>query len=328
MKILYAVQATGNGHISRAVSLMPTLEKLGQVDVFLSGSNAQLQVPLPVRFRSRGLSLHYAPNGGLHYGKIVRQFNPKTLFRDVQDLPVERYDVVLNDFECITAMACARKKVRSIGLGHQAAFQSDRTPRPKRRELMGEQLLRYYGKASQYLGFHFDRYDDFIHPPVIKPAVLAAQPKNKGHVTVYLPAYADLALYDQLRRIPRLRFEVFSRTTKTPYQAGNIHFFPVQYQAFTESMVSSCGVITSAGFETPAETIFLGKPLMVIPIKGQYEQACNAAAMAHFGVQVIHQINDSFASQIEEWLASARPRVQLLSPLSLSDFAHVLKSVF
>jgi hypothetical protein len=29
MKIFYAVQATGNGHISRAIQLMPYLEKLG-----------------------------------------------------------------------------------------------------------------------------------------------------------------------------------------------------------------------------------------------------------------------------------------------------------
>lgn len=328
MKILYAVQATGNGHISRAVSLMPMLEKLGQVDVFLSGSNAQLQVPLPVRFRSPGLSLHYAPNGGLHYGKMVRQIKPKAILRDVRDLPVERYDVVLNDFECITAMACARKKVRSIGLGHQAAFQSDNTPRPQRRALMGEQVLRYYGKASQYLGFHFDRYDDFIYPPVIKPAVIAAQPTNKGHITVYLPAYADLTLYEYLRHMNGRRFEVFSRTATSPYQAGNIHFFPVHDQAFTRSMITSCGVITSAGFETPAETIFLGKPLMVIPIKGQYEQACNAAAMERFGVKVLPQINDSFVREIEDWLACAKPAAQPISPLSLSDFEQVLKSVF
>ena len=34
MKIFYAVQATGNGHISRAVELLPYLQQYGQVDVF------------------------------------------------------------------------------------------------------------------------------------------------------------------------------------------------------------------------------------------------------------------------------------------------------
>ena len=42
MKIFYAIQGTGNGHISRAEQLYPYLQKHGEVDFFLSGSNAQL----------------------------------------------------------------------------------------------------------------------------------------------------------------------------------------------------------------------------------------------------------------------------------------------
>ncbi|MBK9680340.1 MAG: hypothetical protein IPO69_15970 [Saprospiraceae bacterium] len=54
MKILYAVQATGNGHISRAVQLTPHLQKLGQVDIFLSGQNCTLPVNLPIKYTSKG----------------------------------------------------------------------------------------------------------------------------------------------------------------------------------------------------------------------------------------------------------------------------------
>ena len=36
MKIFYAVQATGNGHISRAIEILPYLRKYGEVDIFLS----------------------------------------------------------------------------------------------------------------------------------------------------------------------------------------------------------------------------------------------------------------------------------------------------
>ena len=52
MKILYAVQATGNGHIARAIEILPYLKKYGEVDIFLSGSNSHLQVDLPVQFMS------------------------------------------------------------------------------------------------------------------------------------------------------------------------------------------------------------------------------------------------------------------------------------
>jgi spore coat polysaccharide biosynthesis predicted glycosyltransferase SpsG len=52
MKIFYAVQATGNGHISRAHQLLPYLREMGEVDIFLSGSNASLPYELPVKYRS------------------------------------------------------------------------------------------------------------------------------------------------------------------------------------------------------------------------------------------------------------------------------------
>ena len=54
---------------------------------------------------------------------------------------------------------------------------------------------------------------------------------------------------------------------------------PVNQRGFNDSMINAYGVITGAGFETPAEVLHLGKRLLVIPIKGQYEQLCNAAAL-------------------------------------------------
>ena len=53
-------------------------------------------------------------------------------------------------------------------------------------------------------------------------------------------------------------------------------------------------IITGAGFETPAEALYLGKKLMVIPIRGQYEQFCNAAALAKMGVPVLKTLDAGF----------------------------------
>src|SRR4030095_10990063 len=114
MKILYAVQATGNGHISRAMELVPYLNEYGETDIFLSGANSSLELNQPVKYRSKGLSLFYTCKGNLDYTKIVFALSPLRLRKEVRDLPVEKYDLVLNDFECITAMACAAKKIQSV----------------------------------------------------------------------------------------------------------------------------------------------------------------------------------------------------------------------
>ena len=72
MKIFYAIQATGNGHLSRATQLYPYLKKMGEVDFFVSGNNASLNVPFPVKYKSKGVSLQYSTCGGLDYLSILK----------------------------------------------------------------------------------------------------------------------------------------------------------------------------------------------------------------------------------------------------------------
>ena len=305
MKILYAVQATGNGHISRATQLMPYLDQFGQVDVFLSGDNCNLQSSLPIQYRSKGLSLFYGNKGGLDYMKMWRELSLKRIWKEAKELPVEKYDLVINDFESITALACKIKGKKSIQFGHQASFQSNLTPRPKHKEVLGELILKNYAPASAYFGLHFDAYDDNIFNPIIKSEIVNCNPTDKGHISVYLSHYSIETIQEYFYQLKDTRFEVFSRQVKESYTEKNITFFPLSNDGFTQSVIHSHGVITGAGFETPAEALYLGKKLMCIPIKGQYEQNCNAAALELMGVQVVPAIGSGFAQLIEQWLTNA-----------------------
>jgi uncharacterized protein (TIGR00661 family) len=306
MKILYSVQATGNGHISRAMEILPYLERYGKVDVFLSGANHSLELDLPVKYRSKGLCLFYNNSGSLNYGKIVRNFAPLRIWKEVRDLPVEKYDLVLNDFESITSLACAMKKVPSVNFGHQASFVSPKTPRPDHREWLGEWILRNYARATQYIGLHFKQYDDFILPPVIKKEILQAEPRDKGHITVYLSSHSDESVARHLHPLKDFRFQVFSKEIRQPIQRGNILYIPVGKAAFDKSLITCKGVITGAGFETPAEALYLGKKLLTIPIHGQYEQFCNAAALKKMGVTVLPALNSDFAPTFHSWMGQNR----------------------
>jgi uncharacterized protein (TIGR00661 family) len=302
MKIFYAVQATGNGHISRAMELIPHLQRYGTVDIFLSGDNSNLPMDAPVKYRSRGLSLYFNSTGGLDYWKIVRGFHPLTLRKEINDLPVEKYDLVINDFEYITAASCARKKIPSIHLGHQASFQSRLTPRPANRNPVGEWILTNYAKATNYIGLHFDRYDDFIFYPIIKKEIARAEPDDKDYITVYLPSYSRAQQEKILSSFKDLVFHVFSKETQQPQKTGNIHFFPVNKSFFNESLIHCTGIITGAGFETPAEALHLGKKIMAIPTRGQYEQQCNATALQKMGVVCLKKIDENFPLSLYQWL--------------------------
>jgi uncharacterized protein (TIGR00661 family) len=302
MKIFYAVQATGNGHISRAMELLPHLEKYGTVDVFLSGGNSSLAIDAPVKYRSNGLSLFYNCTGGLDYWQLMRSLQPLRLRKEIDDLPVEKYDLVINDFEYITAAACAKKKIPSIQCGHQASFQSKKTPRPNKKNITGEWILKNYAKATHYIGLHFDKYDDFIFPPVIKKEVLNANPVDKNYITVYLPSYCEPQLTGIFQKFRDIRFEIFSSQSKLPRANGNITFLPVDRSLFNNSLIYCSGIITGGGFETPAEALHLGKKIMTIPIRGQYEQLCNAAALENMGITCLQKIDETFSLELYNWL--------------------------
>lgn len=292
MKILYAVQATGNGHIARAVELIPLLQTFGQVDILLSGSNSQLNGLLPVTYRSKGISLFYEKGGGLDYLRIIQSFSPFQIWRDIQQVPVEKYDWVLHDFEPVCALACRLKKVPSLGMGHQASFHSKLVPRPTKREFLGESILKKYAPASKYIGFHFNSYESWIITPIIKQELIHATSSNQGHITVYLPQFGVEELKKAFYWIRDRKVEIFTPHVKEVFEINNLKFIPPSHIGFTQSMLHACTIITAGGFETPAEALYLGKRLMVIPIKGQYEQACNAAALKEMGVPVLHHIDN------------------------------------
>jgi uncharacterized protein (TIGR00661 family) len=326
MKILYAVQATGNGHIARATELLPVLQRHGQVDVFLSGSNSSIDVNLPVAYRSMGLSLFYGNRGGLDYLRMLRSFAPARTIREVMQLPVEKYDLVINDFEAISSLACRHKNIPFVHFGHQASFASSNVPRPKSTDIVGEWLLRYYASSQNAIGLHFDNYDDFIYQPVIKKAVLEAAPSNQGHITVYLGHYSEAVITRALLAMPETCFHVFSREAKQVIRLNNLVIMPVNNKNFTESLINSAGVITGAGFETPAEALYLGKRLLCLPIRGQYEQLCNAAALEDFGVPIIQKIDASFQDVVRGWLDSAPPRQLILKQTTNMIIEQVIET--
>jgi len=312
MKIFYAIQATGNGHISRAIELYPYLRKFGTVDFFLSGNNATLPVDLPVKYKSKGCSLLYSKCGGLDYLAIAKNIKPLQMYNDAKALPLKQYDVIINDFDSITALACKLQKVSSVQFGHQASFMSDLTPRPEKRNFLGETVFKHYAPSPKNIGLHFEQYDSFIYPPIIKEEIIKAEPKNLGHITVYLPSFDRGCLEKAFSKLPEQHFHWFLSEIKEKYSVENITYYPVNQTYFNQSLITCHGIITGGGFETPSEALYLKKKVLSIPILNHYEQQCNAAALNKLGVQVIYEIGNDFELIIEKWLntVSAVPEIK------------------
>ena len=249
----------------------------------------------------------------------------RKIWNEAKYLPVEKYDLVINDFESITSLACRLKKVKSIHLGHQASFVSKKVPRPTKTDFIGEWVLRNYAAGTENYGFHFREYDDNIFNPIIKNSILQAEPSNKGHITIYLGQYDSSIIIDAIKDLKDFKFEVFCSKTKDIIVNNNYKILPVSQELFTQSLLTSSGIITGAGFETPAEALYLNKKLMVIPLKGQYEQLCNAEALKDFNVKVIDTLDVNFKRSFEEWIGYSGQKPLILNKTAVEIIREVVE---
>jgi uncharacterized protein (TIGR00661 family) len=304
VKLLYAIQGTGNGHIARAEDIIPILQNYGDLDLFVSGAQADIKLPYKVKYKSKGLSFYFGKKGGVDFVKTFKNNSSKGVYQEIKKFPVEKYDLVINDFEPISSWACRKKGVPCIALSHQSALLSSKSPDPGKIDLLGDWILHHYAPADAHVGFHFERYDKNIYTPVIRAAVRNAKVKNMDHYTVYLPAYDDRKLVPMLTKMPSVRWHIFSKHAKKTYHVGKLSVFPVNSAEFAASMTSARGVLCGAGFETPAEALFLRKKLLVVPMKSQYEQHCNAAALKQMGVPVLKKLKKKNLEKIVEWIDS------------------------
>ena len=191
MKILYAIQGTGNGHISRARDIIPILKKRGELDVLISGTEADVDLGFPVKYKFKGMSFVFGKHGGVDLLSTYKKAKLKRFFKEVKSLPVKNYDLVINDFEPVSAWACRLNKKECIGLSHQAAVLNKKSPRPKESDTIGKSILKNYAPVTDKYGFHFKAYDNKIFTPVIRDEIRNADNILLPHYTVYLPAYED-----------------------------------------------------------------------------------------------------------------------------------------
>ena len=282
MKILYGIQCTGNGHITRSIKIINKLKLLGhQVDILLSGKNSERYFPFDVKYRFKGFVSYNTPVGEIDYLKTILNLNLLDFLKHIQ-LSLNQYDKVISDFEPITAWACKLQNKLCYGISNQCSFISKKTPRAGK-DFLGENILKWMSPVTTPIGLHYEKYDNFIFKPIISDDVIKTTTLDAGHYTVYLPSYSLVNLIEELSSIHNI-FHIFHSDIKTVYRFKNCVIYPIDKPSFVTSFINSHGIITNAGFQTSSEALYMSKKLMVIPVKGQYEQECNAKTLKNMGI--------------------------------------------
>ena len=306
MKVLYAIQTTGNGHLSRAIELLPFLKKRFNVAVILSGPPAQISLDIPIEQQYRGLTLYYTKKGAVHWIQTLIRNNIWRFVKEVFSLPVHQYDLVISDFEPVAAWAAKMRRVPCFGVSNQIALWQKGMPTPQRSFRKALRYLQYFAPTQQEYGLFYHKFQSNIFSPIIRDKVQKQIKTVGGGMVVYLPAYDLGHVITYLKKFPLVQWHVFSPAANQTTKIGTIHIHPVDKNHFTRSMAKADGVVTHAGFSTTSEALFLGKPLLVVPIKGQIEQTFNAAYLKSIGVCVFSKFGNNNLTKMTDWITNPK----------------------
>lgn len=121
--------------------------------------------------------------------------------------------------------------------------------------------------------------------PILRPEVAALEPTAGEHVLVYQTGVATDELIVALRAIPSVRFVVYARDA-APGEVANISFRAFDEAGFLADLASARAVICNGGYTLMSEALYLGKPILSMPLRHQGEQELNAAYLSELGLGV------------------------------------------
>ena len=299
MKILYGIQLNGNGHITRSIELISILKERGcEVDIITSGNNSNLEIPFKVKKHFQGFSIYYNKFGSIDWIKSISSSKLIRLLKDIK-YDVSDYDLVISDFEPVSAWSARMCKVKSIGISNQCSLISKNTPKYKRK-FISKLFIKYFAKCDDYIGLHYQSYDDYIQLPFISRFFLENKTSDKNFYLIYLPSLNLDFIIKQVNLYKKINFKIYSGEVEEDANFNNIEIKKLNKSSFQRDILDCTGVITASGFSTTSEALILGKKLWSIPLKGQYEQLSNSISLKEMGIYT----KDFNIVNIASWLIS------------------------
>ena len=269
MRILYGIQLTGNGHISRSTIIINKLKDLGhQVDIITSGSGSNLSLP-NIKYKFNGLTLQQT-KGQINWIKTILKSKPIRLIKDIR-LDVSQYDLVISDFEPISAWSAKLSGVKSISICNQMSIIIDNNDWN-----ISKMFMKYFAKCDHLIGFDYKSSSNIFQPIC---DISLDNVKSDDFYLVYLPYIDSNHLVSILSGS---NFKIY--TNDDIIGNDNIEIKRINKDEFIYDLVTCKGVITHSGFSTTSEALILNKKLWSIPIVGQYEQEVNADKLSKMGV--------------------------------------------
>jgi uncharacterized protein (TIGR00661 family) len=287
-KIVYSLSGEGSGHSSRSREMISHLLKMGHIVKVASYDRGyrNLKDNFDV-LEIEGFSI-VSEDNKVSVGKTFVQ-NFTSIFdryESINELKKKYFkefqpDCVITDFEPMAAYLANELDVPLMTIDNQHRMRYMDFPCPlewKADALFIENLIRvmiprpcvsfvttfYFGKKSN------DR--TYLFPPILRQSVLNTKPSNGDYILVYATSEFN-TLIDYIKTYKRENFVVYGLNVDKV--EGNLIYKSFSREGFLDDLAGCRAVIATAGFTLMTESFYLGKPVLALPMKGQFEQVLN-----------------------------------------------------
>ncbi|MES2213596.1 MAG: glycosyltransferase family protein [Patescibacteria group bacterium] len=295
MRIIYGVSGEGLGHIFEAIEIVDSLRKAGhEVKVLTYGERA-LKILEPyspikiegieLKFTAKGLSLLDTFFGNLKifsfYFKNYKNIKSKILYF--------KPDVFITAYEPFTTFISHVVDKPLISMDNQSEFLYINYPADL--NFFDYILVKWATKICTYKAtYHIIKSFNkipminkniFFVDPIIQAETVRSISVTGEHILVYLTK-ENIKLISILKTIPE-RFIVYCNNKKGVDE--NITYRTIG-PSYLEDLRTCKAIIGTTGFSLIADSIFLKKPFLGVPLKKQFEQMYNATFLQKSGIGI------------------------------------------
>ncbi len=320
-KYLLVVQGEGRGHITQAMSMYDLLiERGNEVCAVILGSSGKREVPhfflekikAPVYQIQSPNFVTDKKNKSIRIVKsVVHNFSKlrsfKASLRTIDEIIKEhKPEVVINFFDLLMGLYFRfyKPSTKMVCIAHQYIYFHQDFEFP-RGYFMDRMAIKFFTRltstrsskniALSFYKIHTNCRDVVVVPPLLRKELFKLETANDDYYLVYLVNngyYEEIIKWHEAN--PDVVLHCFTDQPAGlldlyPYKHPNLQLHPINDQHFLEKMSHASGLASSAGFESICEAMFLGKPVLVVPIAGHFEQLCNSIDAVKAGAGVFEK---------------------------------------
>jgi uncharacterized protein (TIGR00661 family) len=305
MRILYGVVGEGMGHATRSRVVLDELVKEHEVHIVVSGRARDY---LAKRFDKVtgiwGLTIAYEGNQVRNFQTLLQNVkgaiagwpqNVRTYFDLVEKFEPE---AVITDFESFSYLFGMNHRLPIISIdnmqvinrcrhddsvlaGYEDAFELSRSVVKTKVPLCSHYLVTTFF----YPPVRKDRTT--LVPSILRPEVLAARAEPGDHLLVYQTSTTNTELPEILKKtkVP-CRIYGMRRDITADVVDENLTYRPFSEARFIDDLRTARAAVAGGGFTLLSECVYLHKPVLSLPIEGQFEQVLNARYLEALGYGV------------------------------------------